>query len=340
MRFPIFMLIAAAATATLSSAASKAVTNRQASANSRQNAIIGAPKRAMTLQNADQLQVIAPGTPIMPVNAAAERNRIAAKPLPLDSNGRAHLSGSIRGLGMDIYHFSAPAGSRIRILDQRAGALQFAIFRPGIGMRFGNNQILPQSGNYELRIINDRKNAAHNRKAYPYSVTFTLSPGGRNPLPPARMTKPVATTKKHSLNQYHGQKPGGVRATHSAPPARTLPTTAQGNVARPIRIPPSAQQVAIAKPAAKSKAARNTISGQYRQYRCDSGTITANISANSASVRSGSLLLALAKRGGNGNNVVYSNGVYILTAAADGSQIYSFDLKSVNGTRRLASACR
>lgn len=350
MRFPIFILITALLTANLSSAAQKAITNRFASASTGKTAVIGAQKHAVTLQNIDQLQEIAPGTPIMPANAATERNKIAAKPLRLDANGTVRLSGAIRGLGMDIYHFSAQAGSRIRILNQRADAMQFAIFRPGMGMRFGNEQILPQSGAYELRIINDRKNAAHNRKAYPYAVTFTLSRGGAAVAPAAPMAKPVAAMARHSTAH---QDRGSQRSAVPAPPARSMPrpvvATAQHSTARQPRDlhrsgVPAVPAAPMPKPLAAAKQRSTTqpkkATSRYRRYQCDKGTISANISAQSASVRSGSLVLALSKRSGSGNTVVYSNGIYILTAAPDGSNIYSLDLKSVNGTQRLMSACR
>lgn len=352
MRFSILLIIVALLTTNISNAAQNVSTNRSATASAVNTAVIGPQGRVMTLKNLDQLQVIAPDTPIMPENAAAERNKIAAKALQLNAQGTVRLSGAIRGLGMDIYHFSAQKGARIHIINQRADAMQFAIFRPGMGMRFGNEQILPQSGAYELRIINDRKNAAHNRKPYPYAVTFTVIRGGLSAASGTTRPQAKAATAARSVSSRSRSVPER-RITIQAPKpvakAQAVAPPPRRNVSNPspsmpkhtiVKRPPTLAPQALAVNAPRrATGAPKAIRG-YRQYHCDNGTINANISPRSASVRSGSLVLALPQRSGSGNSMVYSNGVYILTAAADGSNIYSLDLKRPNGTERLMSACR
>lgn len=143
----------------------------------------------VTVRNTEGLQVITEGTPTMTNKAYEARRAIRSKQIQIDRNGNALLSGSVRGLGMDVYHFSGNAGDSIRILNQKGGtAMEFAIFRPDIGLRFGAHQVLPESGDYELRIVNNRRNLPQNKKAYPYHVKFTLVQGNGQSVAPTQIT--------------------------------------------------------------------------------------------------------------------------------------------------------
>lgn len=110
----------------------------------------------------------------MPKSAWRARSRLPVKFIQLNDSDVARLSGHIRGLEMDIYHFYGNAGDVIDIINQHGKAMEYAIFRPDMGMRFGAHQVLPQTGEYELRIVNNRKNAARNKAKRAYAVTFRL----------------------------------------------------------------------------------------------------------------------------------------------------------------------
>lgn len=126
------------------------------------------------VQHQEQLRVIPEGTPEMTAKAYEQRSRIPVKMIQLNAQGYARLVGKVRGLEMDIYQFSGNAGDVIKIISAHATAMEFAIFSPEMGTRFGNHLVLPYTGVYELRIVNNRKDSARNRKARPYDVTFTL----------------------------------------------------------------------------------------------------------------------------------------------------------------------
>lgn len=123
---------------------------------------------------AGELQVIPEGAPEMTRNAYEQRSRIPVKTISLNAQGSARLVGAVRGLSMDVYQFSGNAGDVIKIISAKANAMEFAIFSPEMGARFGNHLVLPYTGVYELRIVNNRKDSARNQKARPYDVTFTL----------------------------------------------------------------------------------------------------------------------------------------------------------------------
>lgn len=125
--------------------------------------------------HSNDVQIQAQGAAPMPPKAYEQRSRQPVKQMQLDAQGTARLSGAVRGLDMDVYQFSGNAGDVVRIISAKATAMEFAIFSPAMGTRFANNLVLPHSGVYELRIVNNRKDSARNRKARPYSVVFTLS---------------------------------------------------------------------------------------------------------------------------------------------------------------------
>lgn len=158
-----------------------------------QQAVVGPNNVTVQPRRINELQVIPEGTAVMPPKAAQVRSNVPVKRILLDNNGQARLRGSVRGLGMDVYHFSGNAGDRIHIISNRSKAMAFAIFRPDIGMRFGNQQILPQTGEYELRIVNDRKNAAYNKTPRYYDVRFNLIRGGNAQYAPAVSAQPAST---------------------------------------------------------------------------------------------------------------------------------------------------
>lgn len=125
-------------------------------------------------RNLHQLRDIPANYPVMPRRAAQVRRSMPVKQIHAE-NGVAHLRGSVRGLGMDIYQFQANAGDRVVVTSNPPRAMEFAIFLPATGTQFANGVVLPESGVYELRIVNNRKKAARSKKAYPYNVTFSLT---------------------------------------------------------------------------------------------------------------------------------------------------------------------
>lgn len=126
------------------------------------------------------LQNLPANTPLMPANAAAARRNIPVHTLDL-SRGSTTVSGSVRGLQAAVYRFQAPAGSVVHISHNNSTRqIDAGVFRPTDGRRFANGQILPEGGEYELRIVNIRKDAARNKTARRYNFTFSLQ-GGGNP---------------------------------------------------------------------------------------------------------------------------------------------------------------
>ena len=156
---------------------------------------VGGNQTVPAIRNQGQLTVVPPGTPVMPPNAAAARSRINVRPLNFN-NGQAHISGAIRGLGIAAYHFSGVAGQSIRMVpNSKNFAMEFALFNPEMGMRFGAVHTLPYSGDYEVRIVQNHKNAAHSKKARPYNVTIYLdggAGGASQPMPVPAPAYPVA----------------------------------------------------------------------------------------------------------------------------------------------------
>lgn len=163
----------------LSTAYAQNNTQQNFSTSGVQTGIIGgAQPIEVPVRNLHELREIPEGTPIMPPNAAKARQKIKARYINLNTKGEAVLSGTVRGLGMATYQFEGQAGDVIDIISSKSTAMEFAIFRPEMGMRFGNHQVLPESGTYELRIVNNRKNSAYDKTPRPYRVTFRLTRKG------------------------------------------------------------------------------------------------------------------------------------------------------------------
>lgn len=143
------------------------------------------------------LQNPAPSTPLMPANAAKARNRIPAHTLNLN-NGSAQVSGSVRGLQAAVYRFQAPAGSIVRITrNNSTREIDAGIFRPHDGKRFADGQVLPEGGEYELRIVNIRRDAARNKKPRRYNFTFSLQSGGHTGVDTPVQTGPADIYSRH-----------------------------------------------------------------------------------------------------------------------------------------------
>lgn len=180
MKKTLVLLLAVALATTVDAAPrqkSKAKANRSAKTsrvtNYNETYTVGGQK-IPAIRNRHLLKAIPPGTPLMPPNAAAARDRIGVRPLNF-SGGQAHISGSIRGLGIAAYSFSGSAGQSIRMVpNSKNFAMEFALFNPQMGMRFGSVHTLPYSGEYEVRIVQNHKNAARSKTARPYNVTVYL----------------------------------------------------------------------------------------------------------------------------------------------------------------------
>lgn len=220
-------------------------------------------------RNLDELQVIPEGTPIMTSEAASARQSIHARTLTLDSHSRARLSGSVRGLGMDAYQFQAQAGDQVEILAEKGRGLQFGIFNPEMGMRFDSYQTLPVSGTYELRIVNDRQNAAHDRTPRPYQLTFALTPAGGMRTEPAPAMVVAAEPAPEIIIT-----PAPV--TVAAEPAPMVSAPAPTPVAKPM--PAIPMQTPPPVPAKHTTPPTITVSEpQLQPYQCVTGTLAAEI---------------------------------------------------------------
>lgn len=220
---------------------------------------VGGNQTVPAIRNQGQLTVVPPGTPIMPPNAAAARSRINVRPLNF-SNGQAHISGSIRGLGIAAYHFSGNAGQTIRMVpNSKNFAMEFALFNEEMGMRFGPAHTLPYSGNYEVRIVQNHKNAAHSKKARPYNVTIYLdggAGGASQPLPvpasyPAGAGVPVTRPAPVPVQPMPAPVPVGVR------PAPVPVAVPAGGEAIPVKKSGPTAPVAAAVPVKAAPAADN-----------------------------------------------------------------------------------
>ena len=218
---------------------------------------VGGNQTVPAIRNQGQLTVVPPGTPIMPPNAAAARSRINVRPLNF-SNGQAHISGSIRGLGIAAYHFSGNAGQTIRMVpNSKNFAMEFALFNEEMGMRFGPVHTLPYSGNYEVRIVQNHKNAAHSKKARPYNVTIYLdggAGGASQPLPvpasyPAGAGVPVTRPAPVPVQPMPAPVPVGVR------PAPVPVAAPAGGEAMPVKKSGPTAPVAAAVPVKAAPAA-------------------------------------------------------------------------------------
>ena len=220
---------------------------------------VGGNQTVPAIRNQGQLTVVPPGTPIMPPNAAAARSRINVRPLNF-SNGQAHISGSIRGLGIAAYHFSGNAGQTIRMVpNSKNFAMEFALFNEEMGMRFGSVHTLPYSGNYEVRIVQNHKNAAHSKKARPYNVTIYLdggAGGASQPLPvpasyPAGAGVPVTRPAPVPVQPMPAPVPVGVRPA----PAPVPVAAPAGGEAMPVKKSGPTAPVAAAVPVKAAPAA-------------------------------------------------------------------------------------
>ena len=214
---------------------------------------VGGNQTVPAIRNQGQLTVVPPGTPIMPANAAAARSRINVRPLNF-SNGQAHISGSIRGLGIAAYHFSGVAGQSIRMVpNSKNFAMEFALFNEEMGMRFGPVHTLPYSGNYEVRIVQNHKNAAHSKKARPYNVTIYLDGGAGGASQPL----PVPAGYPAAVPVQARPAPVPVQPRPAAMPvgARPVPVAPAGGEAMPVKKPAPTAPVAAAVPVKPAPAA-------------------------------------------------------------------------------------
>lgn len=160
--------------------------------------------------------------PRMPANAAKARSRIRTHSLDL-SGGSTRVSGSVRGLQAAVYRFHAPAGSTVRITrNNSTREIDAGVFRPTDGRRFADGQVLPEGGEYELRIVNIRRDAARNKKARRYNFTFSLQGGGHPGTDTPVQTGPADIYSRHGNVQNgpthyryaHGHAPQGRGATY------------------------------------------------------------------------------------------------------------------------------
>ena len=222
---------------------------------------VGGNQTVPAIRNQGQLRVVPPGTPVMPPNAAAARSRINVRPLNFN-NGQAHISGAIRGLGIAAYHFSGAAGQSIRMVpNSKNFAMEFALFNPEMGMRFGAVHTLPYSGDYEVRIVQNHKNAAHSKKARPYNVTIYLdggAGGASQPLPvptsyPAGAGVPVTRPAPVPVQPMPAPVPVGVRPA----PAPVPVAAPAGSEAMPVKKSGPTAPVAAAVPVKAAPAADN-----------------------------------------------------------------------------------
>lgn len=149
------------------------------------------------------LQNLPADAPLMPAHAAKKRRNIPVRTLDL-SDGREHIQGSVRGLQVAVYRFQAPAGSIVRITRNKSTRqIDAGVFRPDDGKRFADGQVLPDSGEYELRIVNIRKDAARNKKARHYNLTFRLENGG-NPATDTPVQTGAADIYSRHGNVHNG----------------------------------------------------------------------------------------------------------------------------------------
>ncbi|WP_298080429.1 MliC family protein [uncultured Cardiobacterium sp.] len=271
---------------------------------------VGGNQTVPAIRNQGQLTVVPPGTPIMPPNAAAARSRINVRPLNF-SNGQAHISGSIRGLGIAAYHFSGNAGQTIRMVpNSKNFAMEFALFNEEMGMRFGSVHTLPYSGNYEVRIVQNHKNAAHSKKARPYNVTIYLdggAGGASQPLPvpasyPAGAGVPVTRPAPVPVQPMPAPVPVGVRPAPvpvaapeegEAMPVKKSGPTAPVAAAVPVKAAPAADSAprrlpVKANPAPAEEQAANDAAPQPRRLPVKAGGEAIDSeSADAAQAKSG-----------------------------------------------------
>ena len=298
MKKALILLLAAALATTVDAAPrskSKAKANRSAKTTRtttyNETYIVGG-QRIPAIRNRNLLKPIPPGTPIMPPNAAAARDRIGVQPLNF-SGGQAHISGSIRGLGIAAYSFSGSAGQSIRMVpNSKNFAMEFALFNPQMGMRFGSVHTLPYSGEYEVRIVQNHKNAAHSKTARPYNVIIYLDGAADG------VAMPVG-----------GMSMGG---NDPMPVKRSAPMRAA-----PAAMPAAAEPEMDVEPAPAPRAARTPAKGKgrTRNYQCENGAkfsveyLDINTATPTAVVHSdsGDSSLPLDTSASSGKNLIFSS---------------------------------
>lgn len=283
-------------------------------------------KPIMTVRNQDQLREIPPGTPIMPAQAAVIRNAIPAKTLHF-VNGKARLSGIIRGLNMAAYRFYGHAGEHIKIVPNGNNyAMEFALFDPQRGMRFGSVHTLPENSEYEVRIVQTRKNAAYNKKAYKYDVSVYLNKQAQIP----------STMIKQSTASHTG--PAIVM-----PAATVTTTTTTVTNAQKMAVSPAPVSVNNTQTAAMSG------KGKSRHYRCQNGTtlLVEYFNLNSkmpiAVIRSnqGNISLTLDAGQSVGKNIIFTDSSHTLHLISANRNLATAEVLSFeqNGTP-AAIACK
>jgi len=309
MKKALILLLAAALATTVDAAPrqkSKAKANRSAKTsrvtNYNETYTVGG-QRIPAIRNRHLLKAIPPGTPIMPPNAAAARDRIGVRPLNFNG-GQAHISGSIRGLGIAAYSFSGSAGQSIRMVPNGKNfAMEFALFNPQMGMRFGSVHTLPYSGEYEVRIVQNHKNAARSKTARPYNVTVYLDGAADGmPMPVGQRSVPMSAAPM----AMDGNEPMPVKRgspMRAAPAAAAMPAPEMD--AEPEAAP--APRKAVRAPA-KGK-------GKSRNYQCENGAkfsveyLNINTPNPTAVVHSdsGDSSLPLDTSASSGKNLIFSS---------------------------------
>lgn len=309
MKKALILLLAAALATTVDAAPrqkSKAKANRSAKTsrvtNYNETYTVGG-QRIPAIRNRHLLKAIPPGTPIMPPNAAAARDRIGVRPLNFNG-GQAHISGSIRGLGIAAYSFSGSAGQSIRMVPNGKNfAMEFALFNPQMGMRFGSVHTLPYSGEYEVRIVQNHKNAARSKTARPYNVTVYLDGAADGmPMPVGQRSVPMSAAPM----AMDGNEPMPVKRgspMRAAPAAAAMPAPEMD--AEPEAAP--APRKAAHTPA-KGK-------GKSRNYQCENGAkfsveyLNINTPNPTAVVHSdsGDSSLPLDTSASSGKNLIFSS---------------------------------
>ena len=262
-------------------------------------------RRIPAIRNRHLLKAIPPGTPIMPPNAAAARDRIGVRPLNF-SGGQAHISGSIRGLGIAAYSFSGSAGQSIRMVPNGKNfAMEFALFNPQMGMRFGSVHTLPYSGEYEVRIVQNHKNAARSKTARPYNVTVYLDGAADGmPMPVGQYNAPMSAAPM----AMDGNEPMPVKRSS---PMRAAPAAA----AMPAPEMDAEPEAAPAPRKAARAPAKGKGKGKSRNYQCENGAkfsveyLNINTPNPTAIVHSdsGDSSLPLDTSASSGKNLIFSS---------------------------------
>ncbi|RKW15105.1 MAG: hypothetical protein D8H94_07500 [Cardiobacterium sp.] len=330
---------------------------------------VGGNQTVPAIRNQGQLRVVPPGTPVMPPNAAAARSRINVRPLNFN-NGQAHISGAIRGLGIAAYHFSGAAGQSIRMVpNSKNFAMEFALFNPEMGMRFGAVHTLPYSGDYEVRIVQNHKNAAHSKKARPYNVTIYLdggAGGASQPMPvpaaayPAAAPVPVAPRPAPVPVQARpmpapapapmmpaGGEPMPVKKSAAA---AALPiNSAVENAPRRLPVkanPDPAEDMTNTTPAPAAKSGK----GKTRNYQCQNGKklrveyLDIDTPTPIAVVRQGkkTLRMPLDEGASEGRNMIFSSDAGMLhLVKTDGNNLARAEVLSFDHNGKpVAFACK